>query len=1067
MFSRDMTSVYLPSKDVTKEEEYIEETKHKYDLVKIYKKLLKKPKFFVKKIKERDCPIYERWCSVVNSKNVDCFLETYVQRAKKKGVDPFTMLNEISIVFPTVNTMDMFQLLNGKKSYKDERLQWTGYSETYSKIWSEIDLEKFVLNIALQMFFSRFDEMSSLVKLFDDIDAMYAKTDDPADEERFFRNAETLKHAVYSAWFKRVQESVSSLGDFDFIQRAMYLMFGYKQSMGIVPYQQVENGKGTNSWINPIRKIPDPFNIILVKNARDNSYACWNFKTNTKVDILFDKFGIPFNTKLNQLLKAEYTFAELFIKQNGDHLSDGYILAEKKEEDSATKEEEERESKLAQRDKEDEEAWRRQLETLDEKVKYEETGVKNPSKIVFQGMARPQRMGYVNRGGKSKGNNIKSDSASDLVKMLQKQINSGEKTSQDIARMIKSVVADENTHLKGASKKLKDLVSSKHDFISKIHKNLDSVTKEIESLSAPEQENPATSFGVVPIRKMINGIATSMASVHDMVEKLEACMVAVGINPTATSETDMFREIDARIGALTNDANHKACMEMRKVMENVEAMLARMETMMSTHTSALNVSTSAHERTCVDGMEFDIDDFDDEFTRAIRGGEVVETVEKEKKGMVGEIYAEYHSNMKKTNAMYKTLKGNYEALVKDFQSFQVKTLKEISDIAVYKSKTTDARNLVMVYKKLSGVLSNLNKEGMHKIERALQDLEVKINQFNHERHLDRQNNINDLTRLKDNLTAISLTMDVDGSLTNLEYAVTESDTVLEQLREQRVKDLSKVSETFRLNLEELRKTFSLAEERKNAQQNKLRADKSYIEKDDSSSEINRGIYANYTSAIDRYHDMADKVDDERKKLIQDAKIKELETRERAEKAKIERQTAIQEHKHLQTIKRYGDIIRGEDEAKRKKLCKGTHVADSITVRKLTPMPQILVVEDHFRKAKIMAGVPEKHIKDMRASIQERWIDFVNNMFPVLTVVDNHGVKTGRINDEMVMNRLVLPFMKIRYGLKTPKLIPSQPSLTVKDNFNILCDEFVTNLLLHAKNEDYKHLLFVFKKIQDE
>ena len=1075
----------------------LEEAKSKYDLVKTYRTALKNPKFMAKKIKERDCPIHTRWCSVVDAKNVDGFLEAYVQRAKKAdpSLDPFTMFEEVSVVFPTVDTMDMFQLLNARKSYKDDRLQWTGHSETYSKIWSEMDLKRFVMSIALQIFLRQFDDMPSLVKLFEDINDLYKNIDDlvdPAAEDQFLKALEIRKHAVYTAWFNRVQESVSSLGDFTSIQRAMYTMLEYKQALGVVPYEPVKSTKcNTDRWVYPIRKIPDPYNIVMIKNARDNSYTCWNYKTNTEVYVLFDKFGVPFDTKLSQLLKAEYTYAELYIKQNGAHLSDGYILAERKEVDAPEEGNEEYKAALiAQRDKDDEEQWKRQLETLDDKVRYEETGGGHPTRIVMRGMARPQKIGYINRGfkGGSGSGGKKSDPASELVKMLQKQINTGEKASQDITRMIKSIITDEKTHLKGASKKLEDLVSSKHDFISKIHKNLDSVTKEIDDLTTDTaDDNPATSFGVVPIRKMINGMATSMASVHDMIEKLEASMVAVGINPTAATETDMFREMDTRIGALTSAANHTACMEMRKVMENVEKMLQRMEVMMTTHTSSLDMPTAAHERTCVDNIDFDEEDFDDEFSRVIKGGEV--TAADRPSGAdsacagAGEIYAEYYSKMRKTNDMYKTLKGNYEALVKDFQRFQVKTLGDVSKIAEYKSKTTDARNLVMIYKKFLAAQSKLNKEGMDKIEKVLQDLEGKVNKFNHERQMDRQSNVDNLKRLKDDLNAILVAVDMDETSDILGDAVTESDAVLAQLREQRVKDLDRVSETFRQNLEDLRKTFPLVEERRNARQKGLESEMGGGKNDDfgpstssyeggsstsyatTANEVNKSISEKYTGAMNRYHEMADTIDEERERLIRDAKVKDVEKRKRAEKARVERNAAVQEHNHLRAMKRYGDIIRIEGEAKRKKLCRGTHVADAMTVGKLKPMPQILVVDDHFRKAKIMPGVPERHMKDMRANIRDRWIDFVSNLFPAVTNVDNHGVKTWGINDGVVMSGLVLPFMKVRYGLKSPKFSPGLTSssvASVKTTFNALCDEFVTDLLLHARDDEYKHLMIAFK-----
>lgn len=666
------------------------------------------------------------------------------------------------------------------------------------------------------------------------------------------------------------------------------------------------------------------------------------------------------------------------------------------------------------------------------------------------------------------------------MKMLQKQISTGERASQDISKMLKSIVTDENSHLKGASKKLEDLVSSKHDFISKIHKNLDTLTKEIDDITTDLTGDDDKSFGVVPIRKMINGMATSMVSVHDMVEKLEASLAAVGIDTNAATETDMFREMDTRIGALTSTANHKACMEMRRVLDAVEKMMEHMETMMTSHTSSLAVPTVAHERTCVDDMAFDMDDFDGDFAGVLKGADV--TVggggEDASDGRVTELYAEYHTKMKETNDMYKTLKSNYTALVKDFQSFQVKTLKDVSKISEYKSKTMDARNLIRIYKKFLGAQVKLNKEGMTKIEGVLQDLEAKVNKLNHTRKKDRNNNVESLKRLQDDLHAILAAVDVDETTECLEEAVTRSDAVLDQLRKQRVQDLEKVSETFRLNLEELRQTFPMAEQSRNSRKARLTGD---IDNDPPTSiggdggyyggysgntdEVNRGIGQTYSGAIGRYHQMVDQVSEERETLIQEGKVRDLERRQRAEKARIERQAAVEEHNHLRSMKRYGEIIRGKDEAKRKKVCKGTHVADSMTVGKLKPMPQMLVVRDHFRKAKIMPGVPEKHMKDMRSSLRDRWSDFVSTLFSFVTIVDNHGVKTWVINDEVVMSKLVLPFMRVRYGLKSPGFsagLASSSAVSVRVTFNTLCDEFVTDLLLHSTNDDYKHLMRAFK-----
>lgn len=1129
-----MDSLYVPPppKGTIPEGVGGDDIKEKYELVKLFEKALRKPKFMVKKIKERDCPVHIRWCSASDTANADTFMEAFVDKIRKEepSLSPFTVLENVSVVFPTVTTVDMFQMLNNRNSFKSECLQWTGYSEAYAKMWAILDLKRFVLSIALQIFLLRFDDMPTLVKLFEDITEVRsgihseAHPDSSSEEDledRFIKAADMIKQAVYSVWFKRVEESVSSLGDYRNIQRIMYMMVEYKLALGLLPYEPVKAVAQNDRWINPIRKIPDPFTIIILKNKRDNSYSCWNYRTNSEVLLLLDKFGVPFDTKLGQLLKAEYTHAELFTKQNSAHLSDGYILSELKEDPADEGEDDDEISReykqalIAQRDKDDEEQWRRQLGSLDDDVKYEDTNGGHPTRIVLRGLARPQRLPYLSRGGvRGKaggtggagggkggggGAGSKSDPASDLVRMLQKQITTGERAAQDISKMLKSTVTDENSYLKGASKKLEDILSSKHDFIAKIHKNLDAVSKEIDGIATTADDASSSDtdgFGVIPIRRMINGVATSMATVHDMVEKLEASLLAVGINPTGTSETDMFREMDTRIGALTSTANHKTCMEMRRVMETVESMMDHMETMINSHTSSLTVPAATHERMCVDDLAFNIENFDDDFAGVLKGPGEVAPVSFGGGGAApdsraAELYAEYHSKMKEANDMYKTLKGNYVMLIKNFQAFQVTTLKDVSKIAEFKSKTVDARNLAMIYKKFLGAQTKMNKEGMTKIEGVLQDLEAKMKEVNHIRQRDKEENMENLKRIQGDLQAILSATDVDEPMDYLEDAVLRSDEVLSDLRARRMEELNKVSTTFQENLKELRKTFPMIEEARDKRKRKLQDDLESGDGDDkdqpstskgggvsssssstadatpdNSNEVNTRIGANYGAAMDRYHKMADSLGEERERAIAEAKIKDLERRERVQKARVKREAAIEEHNHIMAMKRCGDILRGRDEAKRRKTCKGTHEADLMTIGKLRPMPQMLVVKDHFRKAKIMPGVPEKHMSDSRKMLRLRWDDLVENLFPLVTIVDNHGVKTWGVNEESVADTIVIPFLKMRYGLKNPGSfslgLSSNSIASVRVAFNNTCDEFATELLLHSANGEYRHLMTAFK-----
>ena len=139
-----LAHLYLPPDDKPIPDDIADsDAREKYTLVKAFEKALRKPWFMAKKIKERDCPVYDRWCSVMESKNVDSFLTNYVCKMKEDdpSVNPFDMLDEISIVFPTVETIDMFQMINNRKSFKSDDIQWTGHSDIYSKVWAEMEVK--------------------------------------------------------------------------------------------------------------------------------------------------------------------------------------------------------------------------------------------------------------------------------------------------------------------------------------------------------------------------------------------------------------------------------------------------------------------------------------------------------------------------------------------------------------------------------------------------------------------------------------------------------------------------------------------------------------------------------------------------------------------------------------------------------------------------------------------------------------------------------------------------------------------------------------------------------------
>ena len=899
--------------------------------------------------------------------------------------------------------------------------------------------------------------------------------------KRFMSESEALKNAMFTGWYNRIEASVSSIGSFRSIRKSLTTMLEYTQVFGMIPYefipaQKIARRKGSvdRKWMEPKRKIPDPYNIVMVRNRRDNSYTCWNFKTNKEVLVAFDKYEVPFDTKLRQILKAEYTFAELFKKQNGAHLSNGYVLVEEKEKEegsdqsAALTEQEELDQKA--RDREEEDLWKSQLRGFDDNVNYYESGPGGkPARVVLQGIARPHRLPYTNKGFK--------DPTDNLIGSLTKQISSGERSVDDVSKLLRNITNEEDKNLKGAAKKLKELVSSRHDFVSKINKNLNSVSKEIDNITNNESAQSHDSFGIIPIRKMISSMSSSFNSVQDIVTKLEGSMSAVGINPAAETETDMFREMDTRINVASSTAIQRAQLELRTVLTTVEKMLEQMENLVTNHTSSLNPPTVAHERVGMNDVAFDMDYFDNDFAGIIRGGGEVTPTDTISTGVSGdtrsdELYAEYYSKMKEANSMFRTLKNNYDTLVKKFQAFQVKTLQDISNNAKYKVQSADARKLTMVYKTILDTQLKLNREGMTKIETVLRNLEEKISKMEAAKQKKQDETKTKLDSVKNDLQGVLALVDVESANT-LEVSVLKSDAVLDKLRRDRTAELTQLSELYRKNIEELRSILPHMEKRMDSKRNELRAtieDQPSTSSSGSDQNTKRAekVYNQYGTALEQYYDLVDEVKDQREKEIQRARAQEVDRKYKADKARVERESAIKERNHLQAMKRYGLILKGRDEAKRRKMCNGTHTAEAMTVRGINPAPQMMVVKDHFRKAKILPSIPERHMKDMRAFIKERWRDFVDNIFPSLTIVDIHGVKTWTMNFDSILTNIISPFLKVRYGL-SPAVTMTGPAIgsvssmaDLKPIFFNLCNEFVSDRLLNAETDEYKHLMFVFK-----
>ena len=140
----------------------------------------------------------------------------------------------------------------------------------------------------------------------------------------------------------------------------------------------------------------------------------------------------------------------------------------------------------------------------------------------------------------------------------------------------------------------------------------------------------------------------------------------------------------------------------------------------------------------------------------------------------------------------------------------------------------------------------------------------------------------------------------------------------------------------------------------------------------------------------------------------------------------------------------------------------------MTVRGINPAPQMLYVRGHLRKASVMPNISERHMKDLRSTIRNRWIDFVDIVFPSVTITDNHGVKTNILNHNSILTKIIMPFLKLRYSLSISGINVNRTMLggmadyeSIKQIFYAICNEFVTERILNTENDDFKHLLFIF------
>ena len=484
-------------------------------------------------------------------------------------------------------------------------------------------------------------------------------------------------------------------------------------------------------------------------------------------------------------------------------------------------------------------------------------------------------------------------------------------------------------------------------------------------------------------------------------------------------------------------------------------------------------------------MLLNLDDFGDDFAGIISGAGDVAPVSMIPKAAdqterVTELYGEYNSKMKEAREMYNALSGNYKSLLGQFRKVQEVALDESSKLNQYKTQAKDARSLSVLYKKCLNTQIQLNTTGMTKIEDILTRLELKLNEAAVSKQESREKHINHLQTLQLNLENILSSIDNDEEGADeggeLATALVQSDTTMQQLKWDRMADLERISETYRLNLRELQNAVSIAEENRDARRMELlqnirdqdtdeRGAAPSMARDAPSGcdDYNKKMYEGYKEALKEYEGMSQTISENRALAIKKAQLEKIKQRDELDKARIRRVTAVKERNQMKLLKKYSMIQSVADNAKRRKQHNGGHVANDITIQPEVPRPQIISVKEHFRKAKLLTGVPEKHMKDTRCGIEERWGDFINNVFPSSMIVENHGVKTWMIDDDSVMENVVLSFFKLKYwvAVKTNVCGRHSESLSIKQIFFRVCDEFITNLLLNTTDGDFKKLLPLF------
>ncbi|GFR76015.1 hypothetical protein ElyMa_005790300 [Elysia marginata] len=1126
-----------------------------------YREALGKPWFMCQRMLERDCPIHTRWCSAQEANNARKFIELVIAETMKKRkagakrkrerIDPFDVLNELEIVFPTVHTMDTFQLLNNLHSFKEDNLQWSGMSDIFLKMWAELDPVVFLVFIAIKHFVQTFDHLDEAADLLDHMRNMKINFDDYVtrrdsssnnninsnssssssnkdDQELFKSKAETLKETLYDIWYQRVQNQIRTLGP---VKPIIYEMMEYVLCLGILPYRNVaqpQQQQEKNGWLCAKREIVDKYSVLIIRDTHTNELMGLDFVKNDVIHIQKDHKHLPFDTKIRQLLKAEYTFSDMNHVQNSILSAPGYVLVEEKEPteaesdyynaigDKAAKE---------ARDKDEAEAWKRTLADADDRVKYHEKirdGDKN--RIVLSGVTRPPHYPYMKTkavrvgggwgryGGGGEGKKGKKSEEDRAMEKLRNELSEHSKHVNDLRRDLRKDLALEDKILNNASKKVSDVNSECIDALKKLNKSITSINNQIEKRTEKlmnddpnrDDNDDGGVAGIVSIKELIKVTDEGMDTMEAMIKTMENQMRDVGININSETADETFHDYDKRIEVVVNSTTSETLDVTKNLFEGVQTLMDKMETLVSQTTSSLHVSRGAEERAGVSNAVYATDGFGDTtldphppfLTHTDHQHEDALSA-----GVNDDVYASYLDSMRKSKEAYSLLKSKYSQIIRMFERFQTKNLKKISDAELTKTKLLDAKKYLHVYKESLKTQLKVNREVMNKIWTCLNKLETQATKNNAARMKRDAKTDQDLQNINLDLQQIMSMLDAkmttDGG--DLERVFSESSAMMKKLKEMRENGAQTLRDVIDKYDEAINSLHTALNNKKKPNEASGSGGSGNDGNDgngsNSSSTVvldpnsktarfreafemakvaaehtdaqNKQLHDTYGRALETWYETVQDVRKQRERAIDEHTENELRRRQLADQERVRRANLIEMHRHVQDMRRYAEIDAMEANAKRRRICNGAHEAENMVKRDRFLNPQLLVVRDHFRKARLQEPISDTHMQNMRESLKMKWRQFMDGVIPSSSSLDNHGVKTWNTNFDAVMETLIVPFCEFKYGV-TPVIdrvyVQRRGPRVI---FASYCDALMRELILNADRSEYNELMYLFINPADQ